>query len=148
MDESILIAKDLAAKLGERRTSSVENELSKVFRVLSEEQQLEIIAQLLKSNVRAAAAVAVRGGISVGQQILLLQLLLKSGQTNTLKVMVNDVFAHRMGAEVFARLFEEHRSQYPGSVNLAAYYFLGVGKMSSKARRLLQSLFEATTPIA
>jgi predicted transcriptional regulator len=148
MNDSILIAKELAAKLGERRTSTLENELSKIFRELSEEQQLEIISQLLQDNVRVAAAVAVRGGISVAQQILLLQLLLKSGQTNTLKVMVHDVFAHRLGAEVFAHSLEKHRSQYPASVNLAAYYFLGAGKMSSKTRGVLQSLLEATRPMA
>lgn len=147
-NESILIAKELATKLGERRMSSVENELSKVFRGLSEEEQLEIIAQLIKSNVRAAAAVAARGGISVAQQVSLLQFILKSGQTNTLKVMINDVFAHRLRAEVFVRLLEEHRSQYPVSVNLAAYYFLGVGKMNSRIRCVLQSLLEATRPTA
>lgn len=147
MNKSILIAKDLVAKLGERRTSDLENELSRLFRGLSEEEQLEIIVQLLQVNVRTAAAVAARGGMSAAQQIVLLQLLLESGQSNSLKVMVHDVFAHRMSAEVFARSIEKHRSKYPESVNLAAYYFLGAGKMSSKTRGVLKSLLEATRPM-
>lgn len=147
MTESISIAKELAAKLGERRTSSLENELSKLFRSLSEEQQLEIIAQLLSRNVRAAAAVAARGGVSAAQQIVLLHSLLESGQTNALKVMIHDLFANRMGAEVFARSLEEHRYRYPESVNFAAYYYLGAGKMSSKTRGVLRSLRDATRPV-
>jgi hypothetical protein len=135
MNDFIFIAKDLTAKISENRSSNLENELSKIFRELSEYNQLEIIIQLLQKNVRAAAAIAMRGGISIAQQLSLLQLLLKPGQTNTLKVMVRDVFAHRMGVEVFTRSLEKHCSQFPMSVNLAAYYFLGVGKMNSKIGR-------------
>jgi hypothetical protein len=95
-----------------------------------------------------AAAVAAKGGISVAQQIVLLQLFLRSNQTNTLKVMVQNLFVHRMGAEVFARILQEYRSRYSDSVHLAAYYFLGSAKMNSKTRGVLQSLRDATRPVA
>jgi hypothetical protein len=61
------VANELAAKLSVHRTSSLENELSKVFLGLSEVRQQEIFAQLMQGNVRLAAAVAVRGGISGAQ---------------------------------------------------------------------------------
>ena len=147
MNDPAFIARDLTAKIGENRSSNLENELSRIFRELPEENQLEIIIQLLQKNTRTAAAISVRGRISVPQQLSLLQLLLKSGQTNTLKIMVREVFAHRMGVKMFTRSLEKHCSQFPKSVNLAAYYFLGVGKMSSKNRGVLQSLLEATTPM-
>ncbi|MGI4848613.1 MAG: hypothetical protein ACRYGK_10835 [Janthinobacterium lividum] len=145
-NELILIARALAAKLGEHRTSNVENALSKVFRELPEDQQLEMIHILLKSNVRAAAAIAARGGISVAQQVSLLEFLLKAGHTNSLKVMINKVFAHKLGAGIFTRLLEKHRAQYPKSVCFASYYFLGVGAMNPKLRCLLGSLSESTKP--
>lgn len=147
MDESIFLARELAAKLSVHRTSGLENELSKVFRGLPEVQQQEIIAQLLQGNVRLAAAVAARGGISGAQQIVLLRLLLESGRSNALKVMIQDLFAHRMGAKVFARVLQEYRSRYSDSVHLAAYYFLGSAKMSSKTRGVLRSLRDATRPV-
>jgi hypothetical protein len=146
MNESVFTAKELAEKLGKHRTSTVENELSRVFRKLSEQQQSEIISDLLNNNVRAAAAVAARGGISVRQQRQLFQLLLESGQTNALKVMVHDVFANRMSADVFFRILEKNGFLHPEGVHLAAYYFLGSGTMNERSRSALRSLFQATKP--
>lgn len=148
MSEPIVIAKEITAKLCMRRISSLENELCEVFRNLSKQHQLEVIFELLQNNVRLAATIAARGQICRAQQSQLLHFLLKSNKTNSLKVMICDVFAHRMKASVFARLLEEHRSKYPTSVFLAAYYFLGAAEMSSKNRSLLRALLEATRPKA
>jgi hypothetical protein len=148
MDDPILIARQLAMALAEQRLPNLENDLSRVFRDLSAVQQLEIIVQLLQKNVRAAATIAARGHLPVPQQLSLLQHLLESGQTNAIKVMVCDVFAHRMGAEVFANSLGQNCSRFPKSVNFAAYYFLGASKMSTETRRALQSLLEKTKPSA
>ncbi|UCV08558.1 hypothetical protein [Dechloromonas denitrificans] len=147
MEEPLIsFARKLAADLSEHRLPNLENELSKVFRRLSEEEQLEIILLLMKKNVRAAAAIATRGHFPVGHQQLLLQIVLDSGETNAIKVMVRDVFARRMSANVFARCLRRNMSQLPKSVHFAAYYFLGAKKTDPKTYAMLQKLHEETRP--
>lgn len=146
MDEPLIVAKALAAKLIERRLPTVENELSRVCRELSPEEKLEIVVHLMEKNVRAAAAIAVRAQLPVPQQLDLLHLVLAPGQTNAIKAMVSEVFAHRMSAEIFLNYLNEKREQFPTGVHFAAYYFLGAGTMNSETRVALRSLLEETKP--
>jgi hypothetical protein len=144
MNEPILTAKKLATELTKCRLTTVENELSKILRELSPEAKLEIIVEVMQRNVRAAAALANRGNLSVLQQISLLRLLLATGQSNAIKYMVSDVFVHRMGIKVFLHLLRENRNLFPESVHLAAYYFLGASKIDSENRIMLRALLDET----
>jgi hypothetical protein len=101
MEKPFILAKALAAKLIERRVPAVENELSKVCRELPPQEILGIVVQLMGENVRAAAAIAVRAQLPIAQQMELLHLVLTLGQTNKIRVLVSEVFAHRMSAEMF-----------------------------------------------
>ncbi len=146
MEESLILAKALAAKLIERRVSTVENELSKVCRKLPPQEMLEVVVQLMGGNVRAAAAIAVRAQLPVAQQLELLHLALMSGQTNTIKVLVSEVFSYRMSAEMFLGQLIEKRELAPSSVHFAAYYFLATATMSSETRQAIRGLIEETKP--
>ena len=143
----IFFARKLAEELSEHRLPNLENELSKVFRRLSAEEQLEIILLLMKKNVRVAAAIAARGHFPVGNQQQLLQIVLESGETNTIKVMVRNVFACRMSSNVFARCLAKNIAKLSKSVHFAAYYFLGVRKTNSKTHIILQKIREETRPL-
>lgn len=144
MDEPIFIARKLATELVERRLPNLENELSKVLRDLSPEEKLEIIVQVMQKNVRAAAALATRGNLSVSQQTSLLEQLLEAGQSNAIKHMVSEVFVHRMGIKVFLHSLYEKRELFPKSVYFAAYYFLAAGKVDVETRVALRALIDET----
>jgi len=146
MDEPLITAKALAVKLGEHRVSAIENELSVVCRKLPPEERLEIVVQLMKKNVRAAAVIAARAQLPTQQQLSLLHLILEQGQTNTIKAMVSEVFAHRMSAEVFLLHLNERREQFSTGVHFAAYYFLGARTMNLETRLALRALLENTKP--
>jgi hypothetical protein len=146
MEEPLILAKALAAKLIERRVPTVENELSKVCRKLPPQEILGVVVQLMGENVRAAAAIAVRAQLPVAQQLDLLHLVLALGQTNTIKALVSEVFAHRMSAEMFLNQLIEKREQFPVGVHFAAYYFLGAATMSSETRQAIRALLEETKP--
>lgn len=147
MSEPFLIAKKLAYELVERRLSPLENELSKLLRRLTPEEKLEIIVQVMAKNVRAAAALATRGNLSVLQQTSLLEKLLEGGQSNSIKHIVSEVFVHRMGAKVFLHVLHQKRRSFPAAVNLAAYYFLGAGKFDAQTRASLRALIDETKSI-
>ena len=146
MEEPLILAKTLAAKLIERRVSDVENDLLKVCRNLPPEEILGVVVQLIAQNVQAAAAIAVRAQLPVPQQLSLLHLALALGQTNTIKILVSKVFAHRMKAEVFFDCLTEKRDQFTNEVHLAAYYFLCAATMNPKARIAIRALLEETKP--
>jgi hypothetical protein len=144
MNETTIIAKKLALELVQRRLPAVENELSKILRELNQEDKLKIIIQVMQKNVRAAAALTIRGNLSNSQQISLLEMLLEAGKSNAIKHMVLEVFSHRMGSKLFFRLLHKKRKLFPEAVNLAAYYFLGAGKMDIETRISLRALVDET----
>lgn len=146
MEEPLILAKALTAKLIERRVPTVENELSKVCRELPPQEILGVVVQLMGENVRAAAAIAVRAQLPVAQQMELLHLVLTLGQTNKIRVLVSEVFAHRMSAEMFLGQLIEKRELVPKGVHFAAYYFLASAKMSSETRQAIRGLLEETKP--
>lgn len=146
MEELVIFAKALATKLIERRLPNVENELSRVCRKLPPEEILKVVIQLMEKNVRAAAAIAVRAQLPVPQQLDLLNIVLAAGQTNAIKALVSEVFAHRMNAEMFLNHLIEKKEQLPTAVHFAAYYFLSAAVINSETRVAIRELLEETKP--
>lgn len=149
MDEFISKARELATKLAKNRLSNLENDLAKATRLLTSEQKLDIVMQLVnEQRVRSAAAIAVRGQLGVREQYVLLQLILELGKSNLIRVMVSDLFVHRLSNKLIVRSLKNAEKKLPKSVNFAAYYFLGGGNLSPALREEVRSIYERTKQLS
>lgn len=137
---------ELVDRLLLRRTPNDENRLCRAVRELSDEQKLEVVKRLARSNVRLAATVGARGQLGVTQQKEMLDRLLVAGQSNAIKHFIAELFAVRLSVGGILHVLTIRQSLYPQSVHFAAYYLLGTNRaVKPKYRRRLVNLIQATS---
>ncbi|QXI37019.1 hypothetical protein [Pseudomonas xantholysinigenes] len=116
---------ELIARLSINRNACDENELCCEVRLISENEKLQVIRDLIVFNVRLAAAVAARVHLAERQQVQLMRELLESGGSNTIRQFVDRLFSHRLSASLVLKELMRARANNPDAVSLMAYYFSG-----------------------